>query len=723
MAAPARVTDHKSDVRATTLQRTGAGVEEFLQALARAVQQFHTYPPASSMCQSAIEGCTRALVVLDDQDQVHARVAPHDLIVADVPTGRGTIIEQELARRLHAARVAALAIERSVTPRELSRFCLDLIACSSRTSAPADLIEVLREHGVDRITFTPAYRPEVLSVATPDDASSALVDAERRRHQNLLAVPGAATHLYPPDKGWVRLDPSSRAESVSLVELALLAENPPALAAMLMRLTDDLPDDLSDDEALARRFSDVTLLFSALEPRVARGMFARLAHAVLELEPARRQALLRRTILPGLLDGRMDGSVLRDFPDVDLADSLCLLLDLETAAPEVVGTALARLDLPAERHAALIPLLDERLHGRGHGSSDEALDAHARKLTRSHGKAASFAELSAFDLALDDDASARLGVIREQIVSSNTLEERLDCLARLMALEPNPDAVARLLDLAAPLTRELEQAGCWDRLAARLLQYRTLAESLIESRPDVADLLDVRLTAWCTVERAARVSELAASGEAGRACAHAVVRALGHAMGPALVTVVRERARQNGDGPARAATQLLCDCASTVAPALLAEPHRADASVDRIVARVLGFAGARYEQPLGAYLASSDEQTVREALRALARIGTPKAAALVVQHIARQAPFAGAAEESLWHFPAGEAQRQARALLARREFVLRFPVVAARLVDRTAQGTTLGLEPLLKSLTSLRLRIWNPPLARLGRKARALLAA
>jgi hypothetical protein len=42
VAVSVRATDHKSDVRATILQRAEGGVEEFLQALARAVQQFHT---------------------------------------------------------------------------------------------------------------------------------------------------------------------------------------------------------------------------------------------------------------------------------------------------------------------------------------------------------------------------------------------------------------------------------------------------------------------------------------------------------------------------------------------------------------------------------------------------------------------------------------------------------------------------------------------------------
>ena len=134
---------------------------------------------------------------------------------------------------------------------------------------------------------------------------------------------------------------------------------------MLLRLTeDDVSDGDGGEDALSRKFSDVATLFAALDPRVSRVMFGKLARAVLDLEPDRRQTLLKKTILPGLLDGKIDGNVLKDFPDVDLAESLCLLLDLETAAPEVVTTALERLDLSAERHAAVLPLVQSHVDAR-----------------------------------------------------------------------------------------------------------------------------------------------------------------------------------------------------------------------------------------------------------------------------------------------------------------------------------------------------------------------
>ena len=84
---------------------------------------------------------------------------------------------------------------------------------------------------------------------------------------------------------------------------------------MLLRLTDG-GSGISHADALTQKFSDVTTLINALEPRIARVMFSKLAEAVLALDPVRRQTLLRRTILPGLLDGKVEGGILRDFPDL-----------------------------------------------------------------------------------------------------------------------------------------------------------------------------------------------------------------------------------------------------------------------------------------------------------------------------------------------------------------------------------------------------------------------
>ena len=696
-----------------------SAVPDCLQLLARAIQQYHTYPPTSPLCRNAIEAFQRGLQQLR-QEQLSFRISPRDVIVGDIPIGRGTVIEQEIARRLHSTGVAQVTIESAVSLRELSHFASDLIACSRTAGSEPGLIERLAEHGVDRISLRAAYLPEVLPVQAPPGPVLDLLAHQRERREESLAAGGHVEHLYPPDKGWVRVDPSTKLPSVSLVDLAVLADDPAVLASMLVRLTDDDEGDGRDHgEALSQKFSDVSTLFSALDPRVARIMFSKLARAVLDLDTDRRQALLRRTILPSLLDGRIDGTILRDFPDVDLAESLCLLLDLETAAPEVVTTALARLDLSSEREAAVLPLIERRLEGRGDARREElGLDAHARRLVRiDHQKKRSFAEFSAFDLSLDEAASQALVRIREGIVSSDLVADQLTCLWYLMRLEPNPELVQTYVTRSEPLLEELQRHDRWPEVADWLSRYRGLAETLRETRPDVADVLDVQLTALCGAETVRRLVDLAERGDENRAVAGRIIVALGPGIGSALLSSIQR------DGRSRAAVQILCDHARLVAPALALAVGQIDEGTDRIVARVLGLAGAGYEAAVGSQLASRDEQTVREALRSLARIGTPEAAALVSRQMkTRRDWVASAAEQTLWHFPPAEAQREVRALLVRRDFVLQHPDAAARLLDRLAQSSTAGLEEMLRATAGLRYRFWSPPLMRLGRKARALLS-
>jgi hypothetical protein len=480
---------------------------------------------------------------------------------------------------------------------------------------------------------------------------------------------------------------------------------------------------MPEAESLMRKFSEVAMLFSALEPRVARMMFSRLAQAVLELEPEARQTLLRRTILPGLLDGRVDGMVLRDFPDLELADSLCLLLDLETAAPELVTTALNRLELAPDRESAVTPLVAQRLSARGNTTSHESgLDAHAKKLVKvERERATSFAEFSAYDLALDAGAAATLNSIREGILSDDQLVLRLQCLWHLTRLEPNPEAVQGFVESAATALGELERERRDEACATWMLKYRELGDAVRESRPDVAGVITATLATLCTSARASHVVDLAAAGAAGRAVAETFVAALGPQFGPSLLDVARARPADGRDERSRTAIQLLCDHATMLAPVLAPMADRAEPATQRIIARVLGCAGPGFESALGTQLASGDEQTVREALRSLARVGTPEAARLVCRQIEQaEGWIAGAAEETLWRFPSTQAQRYARELLGRRDFVNRRPVAAVRFIDRVANGGGAALASVLKPLVPLRYRIWRPALARVGRRAHAL---
>jgi hypothetical protein len=720
--APDKAARHTTRAQPDDLDR----IEEFLQLLARAVRQFHTYPPTSPLCTDAIAACHKAFASLDRRDRLVLRVTPTELIVDDVGIGTGTIIEHELVRRLHRAHVIALDIDRSATPRHVSHFCSNIIRGDGLAKSTGTFAELLAEHGVDTIVPQMAYRPEVVDIGAPSGPRSDLVGHEQRRRQTAFASGGPVDYLYPPDKGWVRVDPGARLDNVSLVDLAVLVDDPAEMATILLRLTDDEPSGTEERKtALERKFSDVTTLFASLDPRLARMMFGKLARAVVELEPARRKELLQRTILPGLLDGHVEGSVLNDFPDGDLADALCLLLELEAAAPEVLTTALNRLDLPADRRDAVVPLINARLQRDGAGgvpaekSKERELDRLARRLVRvdaDPGK--DLSEFAAFDLSIDDLTASAMVAAREAIGATDLPCAQLKFLLSLVRLEPNPSVVDAFLRRVLVLFAELDRGERWQDLAAWATECRELAGRLRDSRPDVADAIADALAAFHVPARALALADQHARGSDARHIANTIVEAFGVAVVPGLRALLDDPARQS---KVPAVVGLMCEHAQVLAPELAPHLGHGGASATRAIVKVLGFAGAGYEAAIAGQIAHADELTSREAFRALARVGTTQAAALVARQV--QAGSAGrraAAEETLWHFPARQAAAQVRHLLGSRPFVVQHPDVAARLLTRAAHAGTHGLEDVLAGLEPLRFRFWNPGLVRVALKAREL---
>lgn len=701
-------------------------IEAALQLLARAVRQFHTYPATSPLCADAVMACHDSLKSLPHRDRVSSRVAPHELIVDDARLGAGTVIEHELTRRLFKLRVAALEINHSATPRDLSRFCVDLVEADDLQTTTTTFAARLAEHGVDTIVPTMAQKPVVLDVGVPPANVHDLLDHERRRHVELTAPDAPIDYLYPPDKGWIRLDPTERLTSVSLLDLVVLVDDPAEVAGMLVRLTDD--DDGAADasqSALERKYSDVTKLISALDPRLAQVMFGKLARAVLKLEPDNRKNLLQRTILPGLLDGQPDGAVLQDFPDMDLAESVCLLLDLETAAPEVLSAALNRLDLTPDRRAVLAPLIEERMHAKRNGRGAEAIgsgvDRYARQLVRvDAAKGADFSEFAAFDLSMDAHAEAGVLAVRNGIGATDVLATQLLCVSQLVHIEPNPTLVETFLRRGLDLLGALERAGRWPDVTRSLEEYARLADELADRRPDVADAISHALTAFCTPSRLLALTDLLERDADGRRTVEDLVRALGASFVPGFVALMNQTSQQPR---ARAFVPLLCDLAPKVAPALVAALDACGAAAARASIKVLGHAGTGHEAAIARLVDRHDAQVAREVFRALSRIGTSTAAALVAREIKdgnneRQT----LAEDALWHFPPGQAATEVRALLQSREFVLRHPQVAVRLIDRAGHAGVRGLDEALARLERLRFRFWRPRLVQVAMKARELRA-
>lgn len=699
-------------------------VEGALQLLARAVRQFHTYPSTSPLCVDAVMACHEALKSIQHRDRFSSRVSPHTLIVEEAQIGAGTVVEQELTRRLFKLRVAAVDIECAATPRDLSRFCIDLVESDDLQSGETTFAERLAEHGVGTIVPEMAHRPIVMDVGVPATHTTDLLSHERKRQEELAQPDAPVSYLYPPDRGWIRTDPSQGLSQVSLLDLVVLVDDPADIATMLVRLTDDDvsgPD--AKQEALARKYSDVTRLFSALDPRLAQVMFGKLARAVLNLEPDRRNNLLQRTILPGLLDGDAEGKVLRDFPDMDLAESICLLLDLETAAPEVLSTALKRLDLTTERRAALVPLIEDRMRKARNAEPEDVsfassgIERHVRELIKVNtSKENDFSEFAAFDLSLDESAETAVRDVRDGIAATDVPLAQLLCAYQLVRIERNPTLVEAFLQRALDLLSALERAGRWSDLIARLEDFGRLGAELKPRRPDVTDVIAKALSDYCTPTRLMALGALHERDDDGRAIVRELFKALGPAIVPGLIELMNRSAHETR---ARTLVPIICDMAPTLAPALIAELETCGVASARMIAKVLGYAGAGQEPAVGRLTEHHDPQVVREAIRALARIGTPSAATLVARQL-REArdDRHSIAEDALWHFPPVQTANQVRELLRSREFVLSHPQTAARLIDRAAQSQVQGLDDALTKLEGLRFRFWKPSLVQVALKAR-----
>jgi hypothetical protein len=696
-------------------------IERTLSLLARAVRQFHTYPPTSPLCVDAVMACHEALQTIS-RDRVSVRLTQTAAIVDDLGLGAGTVTEHELTRRLYRHKVASLEIDTAASPRDLTRFSIDLV--DETQSDETSFAERLTEHGVDTIVPAMAERPAVLDLGVAPPEARELVEHERRRQEHLALTDAPATYLYPPDKGWVRFDPSQALDSVSLLDLVVLVDDPAEVASMLVQLTgDDGTTGEPQRTALERKYSDVTTLFSALDPRLAQVMFGKLARAVLGLEPDRRNDLLQRAILPGLLDGKPDGRVLSEFPDIDLAESVCLLLDLETAAPEVLSAALGRLDLSTDRRAALAPLIEQRMQGGRIEKRDTAdpgdvsgVERHARNLLQVSTGGADYSEFAAFDLSMDEQAQTTVTGVRDGIADTDLPIAQLKCLSQLARIERNPTIVEAVVRRSLGLLSALERDGRWQPLADAVRAFASLSGELRERRPDVADAISTVLSEFWTPGRLVAITEVQARDDEGRAAVLSLARELGPALVPGFVALMTQAGGQPG---ARAVAELMTSVAAEVAPALAAEAGSCSPAAARAIARVLGHAGPGHEVVLGRLVQHQDVQVAREALRGLARMGTPGAAVLVTRQLREATDDRGvAAEEALWQFAPAQRSGLLRDLLRSREFVFGHPQAAARVIERAQQTKIRGLEDALAGLEALRFRFWNPALAQVGRKAR-----
>src|SRR5262249_15289189 len=327
-----------------------------------------------------------------------------------------------------------------------------------------------------------------------------------------------------------RIDPASADAAFSLTDLTVLVNEPAELAGILARLIDD--GDAARGTALQQRYDDVVMLIGAVDPRLARVLFAKLAHAVLRLDVDTRRTLLRGAILPSLLDGRVAGEVvLGEFPDVDLADALSLLLDLEAAAPELLPVAMDRLRLPAERRAALAPLITAKIDARAAGAKSDqpasgSFDEQARALTRlESGVARNLAEFSAFDLSINESTAAALAGVRDAITGVDAMDAQLGCAISLARIEANPAVVSAVVGRVVPVLRSLVRSQRWQDVTRWVARIADLEAHLDTVRPDASRGVREAIAAFCDRSLVVDLAQLCGT-EPGRGYASAIALSL-----------------------------------------------------------------------------------------------------------------------------------------------------------------------------------------------------
>ena len=320
--------------------------------------------------------------------------------------------------------------------------------------------------------------------------------------------------------------------------------------------------------------------------------------------------------------------------------------------------------------------------------------------------------------------STRWSAIRRGIATTDVSSDQLACLWNLVRLEANPEVVQRFMPRVVPAIGRLDAEGRWPYFGVSgFLASVSSRRHCAKPAPDVSNVITTSLADVSTVDRARRIVDLRRPGpKAAPRRTRIILCARFRRSGRALAAAASARGK-DARRRQRVAQQLLCDHAALVAPSVVTALTTADATAARALVRVLGIAGAGYEAPIASQLQSSDEQTVREALRepgaGSARRGRRSACGSAVNQPTQW--LSGAAAETLWHFPAAEARRQVLELLSQRDFVQRSPEVAGRLSIASLQGGAHGLRRFSRRSCRSGHRVRSPALARVGRRAHVLL--
>lgn len=671
--------------------------ERAVSLLATAVQRHGLYPHTSSLCAEAVAECHAAIAALPTQS-IEIAVAPDAISVDGAVVGRMPTIA-DLKERLFRADVERVALEPGLDPGELARFC-DLVAAHGRSARAGTFQDALIDLGITNIRVRLVERVRVLGTGTFGADRLAALREERAARAADEAALGTKERL-----AWTRVDTDCADEGLGLTDLAWLVEDPVELARVLEEATEGEPGDEANGRALVERIGDLILLFGRLSPAASEARFRSLADALLELPREELMELAREKLFPEALETGRSARLLGCFPDEVLAEALASLSGLDVGGDGVVRAALRRLDLPEGRRAALAERLG--LDAAPAGPATPGGEPAARRIDvgRSGPKARALSEYRELDVSLTDEARAELDRIGALEVGEDP-GARLRCIASLLFLGRNPHRIEELLAVAEPLLRETLAA---DRTvaAARIDEWRDVAEAVCEARPDVAAVIEALLSRLLTPDF---LREHAAELEDDESL-RALIPAFGHTAASAFLEAMEG---ESDRGNRRALLEAMCAEADALAEGLI--PYLGDERwrVQRNAALVLGYAGPGREVLLQPLVSHPDVRVARQAFLSLARIGSGEAAGVVLRALRDEDDErAGLAAESIRRFPREVGRDCAREALSAPAFYLRRPGLARTLLLRVVSRDSRRAD-VLRELAALRFHFWRPAVMSLG---------
>ncbi|MEN8145196.1 MAG: hypothetical protein ABFS14_09620 [Gemmatimonadota bacterium] len=693
-------------------------ITDFVATLARALHRHQSYPFNSPLCEDDVREAHVALAAIASETTLVVQLSHHVLRVGGVPIQAGPVVATELAGRMRRLDISQITIDVAASPRDIAEFCRILIRKERSPRAGEAIPDELGRRGIDRIQVEVAPLRKVVEMHALDP--DAVAEVERHR----ALSPGAREDrsvAVAHEAGFLRVKPGTGIDRVSLPELALLCHDPAEFAQVLVRLSGGSGSaQVQPEEALVEQFAEIASLYAQLHPDVSSLMLRRLAAAAAELEPGRRKLLLKNQVLPGLLDGKAHGDVLNHLPDDEIAASLTLLAELETAAPEIVRVALSKLKLSDERKEAVKANL---LNRRGTQPTDQSAD-QAEKANRAtvaenagelieveRGAEEDLSEYAAYDLSVTAETEKQLGALANEISSGEDLRVRLRCARSLLRVVVNPDTARRVLErMHVPAGAVLETEP--DLLADWLESLRQTAVDVEPDAPEVAAEIHAELRSFCDQALLNRVVAASHDSAAG-AAALRVLEALGPYAAEAVVAQLRG---QTDRGARRELVELLCARADALAPSLVDQiGEDQEWYVTRNLICIIGHAGPGHEDFLVGYLGSDNDQLVKESLQALARTGTERALRAVVRLLDRGVlEHADLAEQTLWKFPSELVTTVVQEWLEVSENALTSPDLAVRMLTRLSGRPGFTISERVAKLSRYRLHFWAPSRRKLG---------